>query len=99
DPSPVAIDESGVPAELVGSERALYRRQAEQEGKPEKVIDRIVDGKVKKFLKDICLLEQPFVKDPDRSVEKFLADSAAQLGEAVEVRGFVRLRLGETNGS
>jgi elongation factor Ts len=99
DPTPVATDESGIPAELVESERAIYRRQAEQEGKPEKILDRIVDGKLKKFLKEICLVEQPFVKDPDRSVKKFLADSAAQLGEEVSVSGFVRIRLGETNES
>jgi elongation factor Ts len=99
DPTPVATDESGIPADLVESERAIYRRQAEQEGKPEKILDRIVDGKLKKFLKEICLVEQPFVKDPDRSVKKFLADSAAQLGEEVSVSGFVRIRLGETNES
>jgi elongation factor Ts len=99
DPTPVATDESGIPAELVESERAIYPRQAEQEGKPEKILDRIVDGKLKKFLKEICLVEQPFVKDPDRSVKKFLADSAAQLGEEVSVSGFVRIRLGETNES
>ncbi|MDX1385844.1 MAG: translation elongation factor Ts, partial [Thermoanaerobaculia bacterium] len=99
DPTPVAADESGVPTELLERERALYRRQAEQEGKPAKIIDRIVDGKVKKFLKDVCLVEQPFVKDPDRSVRKYLEDAAAELGEGVEVSGFVRLKLGEAADS
>ncbi len=97
DPTPVAADASGVPSELLEQERAIYRRQAEQEGKPAGVIDRIVDGKLKKFLKEMCLVEQPFVKDPDRSVQQFLADSARELGAEVSVSGFVRMRLGETN--
>ena len=77
DPSPVAVDRDGVPAELVEKERALFARQAAQEGKPEKVIDRIVDGKIQKFMKDICLVEQPFVKDPDRTVGSLLEGAGA----------------------
>ena len=97
DPTPVAADTSGVASDLLEQERAIYRRQAEQEGKPAGVIARIVDGKLKKFLKEVCLVEQPFVKDPDRSVKQFLADSARELGAELSVSGFVRLRLGETN--
>lgn len=99
DPSPVATDASGVPPQLLEQERAIYRRQAEREGKPEGIVDRIVEGKVKKFLREICLLEQLFVKDPDRSVKRLLADSAAELGQEVRVGGFVRLKLGEANAS
>lgn len=99
DPSPVAVDASGVAAEVIEQEKALYRRQAEQEGRPEKVIDRIVEGRVRKFLKEVVLLEQPFVKDPDRSVGQYLSGSAKQLGGDISVAGFVRLRLGEDGGS
>ena len=95
DPTPVAVDRDGVPAELLERERALYRRQAEQEGKPPNVIERIVEGRVAKFYKEACLLEQPFVKDPERSVRQVLAEAAQRSGGALEVGGFVRFKLGE----
>jgi elongation factor Ts len=95
DPTPVAVDRNGVSAELVASERSIYRKQAEQEGKPEKVIERIVEGKVGKFLKEVCLVEQAFVKDPDRTVGQVVAAAAEQAGEAIAVGGFRRFRLGE----
>ncbi|MBW2271103.1 MAG: elongation factor Ts [Deltaproteobacteria bacterium] len=88
DPSPVAVSRDDVPAELLESERKIYRAQAEQEGKPEKVIERIVDGKLKKFLADVVLVEQAFVKDPDKAVKDLLGD--------VSVTGFERFKLGET---
>ncbi len=88
DPSPVAVTRDGVDAELVEGERKIYRAQAEQEGKPEKVIDRIVEGKINKFLADVVLVDQPFVKDPDKTVKELLGDA--------EVTGFVRFKLGET---
>jgi elongation factor Ts len=95
DPSPVAIDRSGVPAELLERERELYRRQAEQEGKPAPVIEKIVEGRVRKFYAEVCLLEQPFVKDPDHSVGKLLESAAGPLGGPVAVTGFLRFKLGE----
>jgi elongation factor Ts len=95
DPAPVAVDRDGVSAELVEKERALYRRQAEQEGKPEKILDRIVEGKVGKFFADVCLLEQSFVKDPDKTIAALLKDAAAEIGSATSVTGFLRYRLGE----
>ena len=98
DPAPVAVDRDGVASDLVEKERALYRRQAEQEGKPEKILDRIVDGKIGKFYSDICLLEEGFVKDPDKSIAELLKDAACALGADVAVTGFVRFRLGEGAG-
>jgi elongation factor Ts len=95
DPSPVAIDRSGVPADLLERERELYRRQAEQEGKPAPVIEKIVEGRVRKFYAEVCLLEQPFVKDPDHSVGKLLESAAGPLGGPVAVTGFLRFKLGE----
>lgn len=99
DPSPVAIDRGGVPAELLESERRIYRKQAEQEGKPEKILDRIVEGKLGKFLAEVTLLEQPFIKDPDRSVGELLRDSAREAGVEVQVMGFERFKLGETSAA
>jgi elongation factor Ts len=95
DPSPVAIAREDVDAGLIESERSIYRNQAEQEGKPEKVIDRIVEGRVNKFLQDVVLLEQAFVKDPDRSIAELLAELAKETGAEVRVAGFQRFKLGE----
>jgi elongation factor Ts len=95
DPSPVAVARDAVPVELVDKERELFRRQAEQEGKPEGVIDKIVEGKVNKYYKEIVLLEQPFVKDPDRVIEKLVADVAQQAGGDIRVVAFARFKLGE----
>jgi elongation factor Ts len=95
DPSPVAVDRTGVPAELVERERELFRRQAEQEGKPAGVIEKIVEGRVRKFYGEVCLLEQPFVKDPDQTIAKLLEAAAGAAGGPVAVVGFLRFKLGE----
>jgi elongation factor Ts len=92
DPSPVAVDRDGVSPELIESERKIYRNQALQEGKPEKVIDKIVDGKINKFLSDVCLVQQAFVKDPDKTVGDLLKEAGD-----VQVAGFHRFKLGEAN--
>jgi len=96
DPSPVAIDRSGVSQELIQREAELFRRQAQQEGKPAPVIERIVEGRLKKYYAEVCLLEQSFVKDPDRSVQQLLDEAGKTLGQPVRVTGFVRFKLGES---
>ena len=96
DPSPVAIDRSGVSQELVQKEAELFRRQAQQEGKPAPVIERIVEGRLKKYYAEVCLLEQAFVKDPDRSVQQLLDEAGKALAQPLRVSGFVRFKLGET---
>lgn len=95
DPSPVAVGRDAVPAELVEKERELFRRQAEQDGKPAGVIDKIVDGRVNKYYREIVLLEQAFVKDPDRTVEKLVADVGEKAGGEIRVLAFERFKLGE----
>jgi elongation factor Ts len=99
DPSPVAVERSQLPAKLLESERAIYRAQAAQEGKPEKVVDRIVEGKLNKFAADVCLVEQAFVKDPDRSVGDVVAEVAKRAGTRIQVREFRRFKLGEAGGA
>lgn len=89
DPSPVAVTREGVPADLLAKEAEIYRKQAVQGGKPEKILDRIVDGKLAKFVSDICLVEQPFVKDPDKSVGDLLKEAGD-----VSVFAFERFKLG-----
>jgi elongation factor Ts len=97
DPSPVAIDRDGVPRELLDKEADIFRKQALGEGKPEKIVERIVEGRIKKYYAEVCLLEQPFVKDPDKTVAKLLADAGAKLGAPLQVTAFVRFRLGEAS--
>jgi elongation factor Ts len=98
DPSPVSVDRDGVPGELVEKERELFRRQAEQEGKPAKVIEKIVEGRIKKYYSEVCLLEQSFVKDPDKTVKQLLEEVAARLASPISITSFVRYRLGEVAG-
>lgn len=93
--SPRYLSRDQVPAEVVEEERRIYRAQALEEGKPENDVDRIVQGKLEKFFQAVCLLEQPFVKDEDRTVEQILKEHTALLGENIVVRRFVRYELGE----
>jgi elongation factor Ts len=96
DPSPLAIDRDGVPRQLLEQETEIFRRQAEQEGKPPQVQGRIVEGRLKKYYGEVCLLEQAFVKNPDQNVKQLLEEAGKRLGQPVRVTGFVRFRLGET---
>ncbi len=93
--APRYLSREQVPAEVVEEERRIYRAQALEEGKPENVVDRIVQGRLEKFYQSVCLLEQPFVKDEDRTVEQILKEHTALLGENIVVRRFVRYELGE----
>ena len=85
-----------VPVETIEQEREIYRTQARNTGKPDKVIEKIVDGKIDKFLSDICLLEQPFIRDPEKTVKDVVNEAIAKLGENMHVRRFVRFQLGES---
>jgi len=80
---------------VLAHERKLFREQAVEAGKPEQVIDRIVDGKIEKFYSEAVLLEQPFVKDSDKTVGELVAELVGRLGENIQVRRFARYRLGE----
>ena len=92
-PKYVSVDE--VPAELVDSERAVYRQQFVDEGKPERILDRIVEGKLTKFYEEVCLLEQPFIKDGDVKISELVTEMIAKLGENIVIRRFVRYQVGE----
>lgn len=83
-----------VPAEVIEREKAIYREQVK--GKPENVVEKIIAGKLDKFFAETCLMEQPFVKDPDRTIEQVRTDLVGVIGENVEVRRFARFQLGET---
>jgi elongation factor Ts len=89
------ISREDVPEDVVDGERKLYAEQAREQGKPEGVIDRIVQGKLEAFYKDYCLLDQPFVKDDTKTVGELVGETSAKVGEKVEVRRFARFKLGE----
>jgi elongation factor Ts len=93
--SAVAVERSGVDPGYVERERAIYLEQARATGKPEAVLQRIVDGKVEKLFEDICLLEQPYIRDPERSVKDLVTDAVGKIGENILVRRFARFRVGE----
>jgi elongation factor Ts len=92
---PVAISREEIDPALVESEKQIYRTQAINEGKPEKILDKIVNGKLDKFFAESCLLEQAFVKDPERTVNQLLQALVAKLGENIMIKRFERFRLGE----
>ncbi len=93
--SPKFIDMGDIPAELLESRKAADRAQALQEGKPERVVDRIVEGRLEKFYQEACLMRQPFVKNEDLTVADLLKQTIATIGENVIVRRFARWELGE----
>jgi elongation factor Ts len=95
DPSPIAIDRSGVDSAMLESERAIFRTQAMQGGKPEKIIDKIIEGRINKYLSEICLLEQAYVKDPDRTIGALLSEAASSAGVEIAISGYQRFKLGE----
>lgn len=94
--APRYISRDQVPEEVIEAEKAVYRAQALGEGKPEHIVDRIVEGKLEKFYKMVCLMEQPFVKDEDITIETLIKDHIARLGENIVMRRFARYELGES---
>jgi elongation factor Ts len=94
--NPVYLDRDRVPGEVIEKERQILRTQAIESGKPEKVIDRIVEGRIQKFFSEVCLLEQPFIKDPTVTVRDVVNTAISQTGENISIRRFTRYQLGET---
>jgi elongation factor Ts len=92
---PLAIDRSAVPADAVAREKRIYEEQVAQSGKPANIIEKIVQGKVEKFYADVCLLEQQFVKAPEKTVGDYLKEHIAKFGENIVVRRFMRFKVGE----
>lgn len=93
--NPLGIKPEDVPEEIIAREKEIYQAQAVEMGKPENVMDKIVEGKLNKFLKDNCLLNQPYVRDPDKSVEDLLNELIAKIGENISIKRFNRFQIGE----
>src|ERR1044071_3633864 len=93
--SPRYVRREEVAAEEVEKEKSIYRQQALESGKTEKVVDKIIEGKMERFFSEICLLEQAFIKDPDKKVTDIVNEAIARMGENIQVRRFARFHLGE----
>ena len=93
--SPVGIVEEDVPQDVIDREKEIYRAQALEMGKPEKMVDKIADGKLKKFFKESCLMNQAYVKDPNMTITDYLNDVIAKTGEKITIKRFARFQVGE----
>ena len=98
DPTPIAIDRDDMPADAVEKERTFLTQQAKESGKPDNVIEKMVDGRINKFFSENCLVAQGFVKDPDKSVKEVLAEAGKSAGGDIKVASFIRFKLGEASG-
>ena len=92
---PSYLKKEDVPKEVVDREKGIYMTQARETGKPESVLEKIATGRLEKFYSEVCLLEQPFVKDPDITIGELLAQKISKLGENITIRRFTRYQLGE----
>ena len=93
--SPLYLQREDVPQDVLEKEKSIYRNQAINEGKPEKVLDKIVQGRLEKFYQQVCLLEQSYVKDPEKTVQDYINEHIAVIGENIKVIRFARFRVGE----
>jgi len=93
--APKYVNKEDVPEEELNKEREILRAQALNEGKPEKIVDKMVEGRLAKYYSEVCLMEQQFIKDPDQTVAQLLNSMIAQIGENISIRRFVRFELGE----
>ncbi|MDR1160577.1 MAG: translation elongation factor Ts [Syntrophomonadaceae bacterium] len=93
--NPLVVSREEMPEDMVKREREVLKAQALEEGKPEKVIEKMIEGRIDKFYKENCLLEQPFIKDTDKTVRELVLEQVAKMGENINVRRFVRYELGE----
>jgi len=92
--NPLYISRDDVPKEVIESELQIYKKQALQEGKPEKMVDKIAEGRLNKFFSEVCLLEQPFIKDSNSSVEDIIKLAISKFGENIKISRFVRFEVG-----
>ena len=92
---PLYVRREQVPDSVVDAERAIFKQQAAGEGKPEAMLDKIAEGRLNKFYQQVCLLEQPFIKDDKKTVEQLVKESIADLKENIQVARFVRFKVGE----
>jgi len=94
--NPLYVKREDIPAEEIEKEKNIYRKQALESGKPEKIVDKIAEGKLEKFYQEVCLIEQSFIKNPDMTVKELLEELIVKMGEKILINRFMRFQLGET---
>ncbi|MCP3944199.1 MAG: translation elongation factor Ts [Desulfobacteraceae bacterium] len=93
--NPAGLLPEDVDSSVIEKEREIFRAQMLEEGKPENIIDKIVDGKIEKFYKDVCLMSQQYVKDPQKTITEVVKETIAKIGENIQIKRFVRFQIGE----
>ncbi len=93
--NPAGLVPEDVDSAVIEKEREIFRAQMLEEGKPENIIDKIVEGKIEKFYKDVCLMSQQYVKDPQKNITDVLKETIAKIGENIQIKRFVRFQIGE----
>jgi len=93
--NPAGLVSDDVDQSVIEKEREIYRAQMLEEGKPENIIDKIVDGKIEKFYKEVCLMSQQYVKDPQKTIEDLLKETIGKIGENIQIKRFARFQIGE----
>lgn len=93
--NPLGIQQEDIPEDVIERERAIYMAQAAESGKPANILEKMVEGKMRKFFEDALLLQQKYVKDPEKTVQDYLNELTAAIGEKIQIRRFVRYQLGE----
>ncbi|MDQ7032018.1 MAG: translation elongation factor Ts [Desulfonauticus sp.] len=93
--NPICLKPEDLPQDLLEKEKEIYLRQAKEEGKPDHIAEKIVEGRLKKYYKEVCLLEQPFIKDDSKTVADLINEAVIALGENIQIGRFVRLSLGD----
>ena len=92
---PLGVTPEDVPSDVIEKEKEIYRAQAIEMGKPEKIVDQIAEGKLKKFYQESCLMQQPYVRNPDMTIEDYLNDMVAKTGEKITIKQFARFQIGD----
>lgn len=92
---PLYVNQSEVPIDVLNHEKEILRAQALNEGKPAEIVDKMIDGRVKKFYEEVCLLDQPFVKDPSKTIQDIINEAILTIGEKISIRRFTRYEMGE----
>ncbi|ACN14817.1 Tsf [Desulforapulum autotrophicum HRM2] len=93
--NPGGLNPEDIPEEIVARERDIYRSQALEQGKPESIVDKIVEGQVQKFYKESCLMSQPFIRDPKKTIAEITTEAIAKIGENIQIKRFTRFQIGE----
>ena len=93
--NPLGVNPEDIPQDIVERERGIYMAQAAESGKPQNILEKMVDGKIRKFYEENALMQQKFIRDPDKSIQDYLNELIAKIGEKIQVRRFCRYQLGE----